>query len=294
MRDPAFTGRHFQTQDGLTLHARDYAARADTAPHLMPVLCLPGLTRNARDFHQLAVALSQDDTAPRRVIALDSRGRGGSDRDPDPTRYNLLVEADDVVSFCAALGISQAIFIGTSRGGLLMHLLMAIAPTLISAGVLNDVGPELGVEGLREIQSYLSKGRQPRDWPDAAAMLKAIHQSRFPVFGDRDWADMAEAIFKEDATGLHSDHDPAIAAQTASLDLSQPLPDLWAQFDLLARIPLMVVRGENSTLLNAATVIAMQERHKGLVVLTAPGQGHAPNLHTPQVLAAIRQFLSGV
>jgi pimeloyl-ACP methyl ester carboxylesterase len=294
MIDPAFVDRHFQTQDGLTLHARDYGLGDGVVPEPLPVICLPGLTRNARDFHQMALALSRDVAKPRRVIAIDSRGRGGSERDNDPTHYNLLVEANDVVNFCADLGISQAIFIGTSRGGLLMHILMAIAPTLISAGVLNDVGPELGVEGLLEIQSYLSSGRQPSDWDAAAAMLKAIHQSRFPAFDDGDWKDMADAIFIEDATGIHSDYDPAIAAQMASLDLSQPLPDLWAQFDLMAAIPLMVVRGETSLLLTEGTLAAMQERHQGLAVCVAAGQGHAPNLHAPQVLSAIQKFLASL
>ncbi len=257
-----------------------------------PLVCLPGLTRNGRDFHRLAVKISTDRHAPRSVITVDSRGRGGSDRDPDASRYTLPVEAGDVISVLAALGMEKADFIGTSRGGLILHLLAGMAPDLLGKLVLNDIGPVIEREGLRHIQTYLDPSPQPRSRREVVAALKLVHGEAFPALGEQDWQDMADALYREDGGMLIPDVDPAIASATRALDLTQPLPDLWPLFDLLKDKPLLLIRGENSRLLSYETAEAMQARHPGCTVVTATGQGHAPVLDKGDVFAAIAAFLA--
>ncbi len=279
---------HFITNaDGLALHAREYGA---DNPGL-PVVCLPGLTRNLLDFEDLAVALAAGPDG-RRVISLSSRGRGFSDRDPDPSRYTIPVEAADVIAVLDQLEIARAAFIGTSRGGLILHVLAMTHLDRIERLVLNDVGPVLEVEGLQQIQSYLGGRRMPQSFDEAAVILGDIHGRDFPALRADDWADMARALYRETDGTIASDYDPAIAEAFRAADFSQPLPDLWAQFDLLADKPVMVVRGEHSRLLSRQTVEAMRQRHSGLVTIEAKGQGHAPLLHLGSLPNAIRRFLS--
>ncbi|NKN37931.1 alpha/beta hydrolase [Agrobacterium sp. a22-2] len=285
-----FIERHVTTDDGLRLYLRDYGSHHPG----LPVICLPGLSRNSRDFHQLADLLSTDSTLPRRVITIDYRGRGLSDWDSDKSRYNLVVEAGDVIAVCAALGIPRAAFIGTSRGGLTLHLLAGMRPDLLAAVILNDIGPVIELAGLRQIQAYLGKERLPRDMDDAAKILKATHGASFPSLSDQDWRDMADAIYRETDGQLRADFDPAIAEALAAADLSQPLPDLWPQFDGFRTIPLMTVRGANSALLSRETLEAMAERHGAMQAVTVDGQGHAPILHLAEVPDRIRAFLARV
>jgi len=274
--------------DGLTLRGRIYGPEnaADT------VVCLAGLTRNGRDFHQLAEILSGNPIRPWRVVTIDSRGRGLSDRDPDKTRYTVPVEANDVLAVCDSLGIERAVFIGTSRGGLLMHLIAGLRPALLAGVVLNDIGPVVEPEGLRQIQAYLGRKRpQPRDWTEAVAAVRADHGPAFPVLSDNDWRDMARALYRETEQGITPDYDPAIAAQLVSADLSQPMPDLWPQFEAFSPTSLMVIRGEHSRLLSEATVNEMARHHPGLRVTRAAGQGHAPILHLGNLSQKIIEFL---
>lgn len=285
-----FIERHVTTDDGLRLYLRDYGSHHAG----LPVICLPGLSRNSRDFHQLADLLSTDSVLPRRVVTIDYRGRGLSDWDSDKSRYNLVVEAGDVIAVCAALGISRAAFIGTSRGGLTLHLIVGMRPDLLAAVILNDIGPVIELAGLRQIQAYLGKERMPRDRDDAAKILKETHGTSFSSLSDQDWHDMADAIYRETDGQLRADFDPAIAIALAAADLSQPLPDLWPQFDGFRAIPLMTVRGANSALLSAETLEAMAERHGAMQSVTADGQGHAPILHLGEIPERIRVFLASM
>lgn len=285
-----FIERYVTTDDGLRLYLRDYGSHHPG----LPVICLPGLSRNSRDFHQLADVLSTDSTLPRRVITIDYRGRGLSEWDSDKSRYNLVVEAGDVIAVCTALGISRAAFIGTSRGGLSLHLLSGMRPDLLAAIVLNDIGPVIELAGLRQIQAYLGKERLPRDRDDAAKILKETHGASFSSLSDQDWRDMADAIYRETDGRLRADFDPAIAEALAAADLSQPLPDLWPQFDGFRPMPLMTVRGANSALLSAETLEAMAERHGAMEAVIVDGQGHAPILHLGEVPERIRSFLGSV
>ena len=283
---------HIPSPDGLTLYARDYGRDAAGADERLPVVCLAGLTRNSRDFHPLAVQLSMDTQTPRRVITIDTRGRGGSSWDSDTSRYTVPHEARDVLTVLAAIGIERAAFIGTSRGGLILHVLAAVQPQLLGAVILNDVGPAIGLEGLRHIQSYL--GGRPRyaSLAEAAEALQRVHGPAFPKLTPADWLEFAEATLKETNGRYEPDHDPAIAAGMAGLDLSQPLPELWDQFDLFRAQPLMTIRGENSVLLTPDILAKMKEHNPDMEVLLVADHGHAPLLHIGGTPLAIETFLN--
>lgn len=285
-RDAGFISRTVTTTDGLSLYVRDYGAGLAGRP----VVCLAGLTRNARDFHQLALRLSGG-AAPRRVIAIDSRGRGLSDHDPDKSRYTIGVEAADVLTVLDALEIDLADFIGTSRGGLILHLLAVSHPERLGRVVLNDIGPVLEVEGLRQIQDYLGRENHVSNFSEAAERMRAVHGAAFPALSPADWQDMAEAIYREIGGKLLADFDPAIAIQFAAADLSQPLADLWANFAGFSGKPLMTIRGETSRLLSQETLAEMGRRHGTMASVTAAGQGHAPVLHLGRLDEAIAAFL---
>lgn len=288
-----FQERFYTAFDGLRLYARDYLPDEAATSERLPVVCLPGLTRNARDFHPLALLLSRDTTAARRVIALDSRGRGNSARDENKANYNLGIETGDVIAACTALGIERAIFIGTSRGGLILHLIATTKPDLLEAVILNDIGPVIEAEGLAQIRYYLNSDRRPADWSEAVDLLKETHGASFTALGEHDWREMALALYRNVGGRPVADFDPAIAEQLKSIDFSQSLPDLWAQFESLTPLRLMLIRGENSSLLSQETADEMVRRHPGLALHNAENQGHAPFLHLGTIPAAIRAFLAG-
>lgn len=285
-----FTEKFYGSTDGLRLYARNYQPTGAN-PDRLPVVCLPGLTRNARDFHELALILSRDAAFPRRVIALDYRGRGLSDRDGNKANYNLAVECGDVIAACAAFGVDRAIFIGTSRGGLILHLLAAMKPELLAGVIFNDIGPVIEPAGLMAIRNYLNRERKPRSWSEVVDILKENHGAAFSALGLTDWEGMAHAIYREQNGVPVADYDPAIAEQMKTIDFSNPLPDLWSQFESLGSIPLLVIKGENSNLLSQQTVDEMAKRHTGMMKITAKSQGHAPLLHLGDIPEAIRTFI---
>ena len=280
-----FTEFQCTADDGIVLRGRVYGERGES----LPVICLAGLSRNSRDFHGIAVILAG---GGRQVITLDYRGRGLSGWDPNPANYNILREAQDVLQCAAHLGITAADFIGTSRGGLILHFLPAMASGLVRSVVLNDVGPVLEIEGLRRIKDYLSARPEPKDFPQAVRALKATHGADFTVLADTDWADMAEAIFREIDGRIVPDYDPALVEPLKTMDLSRPPPQLWEQFGALLAVPLLIIRGANSSLLSVTTVEEMLLRHGGAKAITAPGQGHAPLLHLPDIAAEIMNSLT--
>lgn len=276
----------YDSADGLRLQARIHG---EENPGL-PVVCLPGLTRNARDFDALAKHLV---ARGRRVIAFTYRGRGSSAYADDWKTYSVVVEAGDVVDGLAALGIGRAAFIGTSRGGLILHLMAATRLDLIAAIVLNDIGPVVEAEGLQHIVGYLgcAKRKPLTDFAEAAAQQHRIHGEAFPALGDADWLRMAHALYRQDEDGVVPDFDPALLNTLAYFDPARPMPTLWPQFDAMRGLPVMVIRGENSTLLSAETVAEMAARHPALVSVTAHGQGHAPFLETADLAERIGRFL---
>ncbi|MDQ0562210.1 pimeloyl-ACP methyl ester carboxylesterase [Rhizobium mesoamericanum] len=291
-KDDGFEAITYLSEDGLRLYARDYGP-AQVADRL-PIVCLPGLTRNSRDFHQLALQLSTDPATPRRVVSLDYRGRGRSAWDLDKTNYNLGVETQDVISACQHLAIDRAIFIGTSRGGLILHLLAETRPDLIAAVILNDIGPRIEANGLKRIRDYLNFPVPPRDWPEAVAYLKACHGRYFPGLHEPDWQEMAAAIYRDVDEKPMADFDPAIAAQLETIDFDRPLPDLWQYYDSLAAFPMLLIKGQNSDLLSERTIAEMAARNPSLAVFEAVGQGHAPLLHPEPTLWRLKRFLEEI
>lgn len=285
-----YTSRFLSAPDGLQLHARDYPP-APGGETRLPVICLPGLSRNARDFHQFALLVSNGASRPRRVIALDYRGRGLSAWDENTANYNVATECQDVIAACTAFGISRALFVGTSRGGLILHIMATVQPDLIAAAVLNDIGPEIEAEGLKDIRDYLSNRASPATFEAAADALARIHGPTFPALTRADWLEMADAIYREKDGRIVADHDPRLADQLQAIDFSKPLPTLWPQFDLLAQRPLLVIRGEHSRLFSAKTLERMEAHGPHVEALTAEGQGHAPLLHHDGLFARIKGFL---
>jgi pimeloyl-ACP methyl ester carboxylesterase len=276
-------------QDGLRLHVRAYGARTNRA---LPVVCLPGLARTTADFDTLALALASDRERPRRVLALDYRGRGKSDYDRKAANYNLPVELADVLSMLTALDIGRAAFVGTSRGGILTMLLAVARPTAIAGCVLNDIGPVIDLEGLVRIKSYVGKLPQLSSFPAAADALRRRFANQFPKWGDDDWLTFARQTFKDAGGRLVPDYDPRLATILEAIGPAQPLPTLWKEFDALGRVPVMVIRGANSDILSQATVEAMRKRRRALEVVEVPDEGHAPRLAGSLTIGRIAAFIA--
>jgi pimeloyl-ACP methyl ester carboxylesterase len=280
-----YVSRFVTAQDGLKLHVRCYGARASTA---LPVMCLPGLARTSADFDVFARAL----VPQRKVFAMDYRGRGLSDYDGNAANYNVGVELNDVLAVLTALGIERAVFVGTSRGGILTMLLAVARPRSIAGAVLNDIGAVIEPRGLMRIKGYVGKLPPPLNWDDAAEMLRRLFGAHFPKLTPEDWLAYARRTFQEREGKIVPVYDPKLAQTLAGVDGEHPLPALWNEFGALARMPVMVVRGVNSDLLTPETVAAMAEQHPGLQVLEVPDQGHAPLLMEEDVIRRIGEFIA--
>lgn len=285
---PAGESLYFGAPDGLRIHVRAFGRAHAGAT---PVICLPGLSRNSRDFLGLAAHFVSEAKIKRPVYAFDFRGRGLSGHDRNWRNYHVVNEAADVVAGLDALGIHEAIFVGTSRGGLVTMALSAMRPGAIRAAVLNDIGPVIEGTGLTQIRLYLQKLPQPTDWADAITLQKQVMGHAFTALSEADWAFDAHGRYREIGGRLVPDHDPNLVKTLTNIDLGDRLPEAWPQFDGLGGVPVMAVRGENSQLFSAATLEAMAERHAGMTDLTVSGQGHAPILHTAGIAESIEAFI---
>lgn len=287
--DTGFRSLFISARDGLRLHVRDYGPLAAPA---LPMVCLPGFARTAADFHELALALAEDAAAPRRVLALDYRGRGRSDYARDWREYEIRIELDDVMQVLAATGIAQAVFVGTSRGGLLTMALAAARPGAIAGAVLNDVGPVIDARGLLRIRGYVGKLPTPRSFAEGAEILKRLSDQQFPLFGEAEWEMMARRTWTQRGGALVPDYDPRLLKTLEELDLEAPLPELWPYFAGLGHVPLLAIRGANSDLLAEKTLVEMGERHPHCETFTAPGQGHAPLLGSKDMVRRIGRLIA--
>lgn len=279
-----FDDCYFTVRDGLTLHYRDYAGSGDVPP----LLCLPGLTRNSRDFAKLAERYS-----PRfRVLALEFRGRAGSEYDPQPMRYNPLTYARDVIELLDHLGIPKAIFVGTSLGGLVTMTVGAMAPKRIAATILNDIGPELKQEGLDRIRNYVGKDLRFSSWEEAGETI-ANNVGRVPAsYSSEDWVRAARRVCREDNGAICFDYDMAIVKPFEAAPT--PTIDMWPLFATLAQKRLLVVRGEVSDLLSAEAAEKMQAAAPNAKFALVRGVGHAPELDEPEAVEAIDAFLQSL
>ncbi|ACB95496.1 alpha/beta fold hydrolase [Beijerinckia indica] len=287
---PAFTHRYYTSADGLRLHVRDYAPQGAVG---VPVVCLSGLTRNSTDFDPLAQALAGGlHGAPRRVLAFDYRGRGLSAHDPDWQKYTLAVEHGDILRGLAEFSIEQATFVGTSRGGLHIMLMGVLSPAVLHAAVLNDIGPVIEPKGIARICGYLGKTRSPTSLEEAVAALKATVRDDFPALSEAEWEIFARQTFMDEQGHFGVRYDPALSKQFEALNPNQPFPPAWPQFEALAKIPLLVVRGDRSDLLSDETLREMAARHPNCETYTIAGQGHAPPLIEAPVIARLCQFIA--
>jgi pimeloyl-ACP methyl ester carboxylesterase len=279
--------RFVTAPDGLRLHVREYG---DGGSRHLPVVCLPGLSRTAEDFDVLAAAIAADAATPRRVLALDYRGRGLSDYDRNPKNYAIPVELSDVIAVLVAFGAAPAVIVGTSRGGLLAMALATQRPGAVAGAVLNDIGPVIGSQGLMRIKGYVGKLPEPRTFEEGASILRHMAGDEFPKLGAADWLVAAKRGWREQNGRLIPTYDPALAQNFAAMSRDQSIPTMWPQFEALARVPVMVIRGANSDILSSETVEAMKNRHPEMDVLVVPDQGHAPLLVEPDTIARIKLF----
>lgn len=278
----------FTSLDGLRLYARHYPAPGS---RLRPVLCLPGLTRNSRDFHDIAMALSTGETA-RDVYALDYRGRGRSQYDRDWRNYTVAVEMLDVQDLIVLLGLEKPTIIGTSRGGLIAMALAASRPGAIGAVVLNDIGPVIERDGLTRVAGYVGNTPLPSNWDDAARLVAELNRRAFPAVPEDQWAEVARQWFNDDKGYPAPGYDPALAKAFSATN--GPIPALWPQFSALSHVPLLILRGEHSDILSETTVKEMCARHPRCTAVTVAGQGHAPLLKDAPTISAIARFLADV
>lgn len=280
----------FTARDGLKLHGRHYPAAAPRWPARRPVLCLAGLTRNGRDFNDIAMALSNHEREARDVYTFDYRGRGLSQSDPNWRNYSVPVELLDVLDLMTLKGLHDTAIIGTSRGGLVAMVMAAAQPTTIGAVVLNDIGPVIEQTGLGRISAYVGRVPLPATWAEAAKLVADMSRRAFPAVPEEDWEDVARQWFNERKGRPAPGYDSSLANALSVLD--GPMPALWPQFEALKRVPLMVIRGETSDILSQETVEEMRRRHPAMTAMTVKGQGHAPLLRDAPTIDAIRGFLS--
>lgn len=284
----AFADLYWRSDDGLRLHARDYG---QPSPSRLPVICIPGLTRNSADFDDLAQWLSG---RGRRVLAVDLRGRGRSDRDPNAKRYKPTTYAADVLALMRDQQIARAVFIGTSLGVLVTMTVASKQTGAVAAAVLNDAGPEVGRAALARIRAYAGKPVAPMTHAEAVNYIRRIGAIAFPNYGEADWEAMAGRTLRERDDGLFEpDYDPKVV-RTASpwmLRLARPL--LWMAFKRLARgRPTLLLRGALSDVLEPELVARMLVAAPTLRVVEVPGVGHAPDLSEPAARGAIDAFLA--
>lgn len=277
--------------DGLLLHARDYGPRGAAT---LPLVCLAGLTRHAADFHSLARRFALSPRRPRRVVAIDSRGRGRSQRDKDWRNYNVVTETRDALDLMTALGVHRAVLVGTSRGGILAMVMSALRPGAMAGVVLNDIGPVIEGRGLARIRSYLTATRPLPDWQAARDAMKAIMAGQFTAMTEADWMAYARATFAQKDGKPVPSFDPAITRTLEGVDFETDPPDLWPQFLGLADIPVLAIRGANSDLLSPVTLERMQAAHPRLTPHIVPDEGHAPLLADTASRARIAAFLREV
>ncbi|MGI9425644.1 MAG: alpha/beta fold hydrolase [Hyphomicrobiaceae bacterium] len=280
-RDITITSR-----DGLSLYGRHY--QAVKAEH-RPVLCLAGLTRNSRDFHNLATALSTSASAPRDVYTFDCRGRGQSDHARSWKDYAVPIEMFDVQDFMTSQQLHDTAVIGTSRGGLIAMVMAAAQPSLIGAAVLNDIGPVIEYAGLARISGYVGKDPTPRSWDEAVRLVRNANAEFFPAVKDDAWHEIAQQWYNESDGKPVAGYDPNLGRSFALRDGA--VPELWPQFLALKRVPCLVLRGENSDLLSPKTVEEMQRRHPNCLTYTVENEGHAPLLRDTHSIGAIHEFL---
>lgn len=284
-----YADRRWTSPDGLSLYARDYAP-AD-GPAKLPVIAIHGLTRNSADFETIAPLIAQ---SGRRVLAVDVRGRGRSDRALDPMTYQPPHYAKDMLALMSAAGIERAVFLGTSMGGLITMAMAAVRSRVVAAAIINDVGPEVAKEGLARIAAYAGQPVEVQTWADARDLARRNNEIAFPGRDDAFWDAFARRVFRVGTEGTPVlDYDPDIAVPIQAAGTKALVPNLWPFFNRLAKgRPTLLIRGETSDLLSPDIAARMQKAAKKMWFAEVPGVGHAPMLDEPEAKAAIFEFLN--
>ena len=287
MSDPSsFRAQRWRAADGLELYGRVYEAAPAGA---LSVLCLPGLTRNSRDFEALAPHLA----TRYRVVCPDLRGRGLSARDPQWRNYHPGIYVGDIERLMDVLALPRVAIIGTSLGGVLAMLLASALPRRVAGIVVNDIGPEVDPRGIERVRGYAGKLPRVRTWEEAIAQHRQVNGQAWPGLTDEQWAVLTRRSYREEASGQPViDYDPNIGE---SMRAAAAVPaDLWPVFAELGTMPMLVIPGELSDILSPEILERMRREKPDLQSLTVPGRGHAPLLDEPQELAAIDRFLAGL
>ena len=277
---------YWWSRDGLRLHYRDYAGPSDKPL----VLCMPGLTRTARDFEGLASRLAGN----WRVLCLEFRGRGESAYAKDPMSYVPLTYLQDVEALLAEAGIDRFVSVGTSLGGIVTMLLAATDGARLAGAVLNDVGPELNPAGLSRIRSYVGKSVWHPTWMHAARYVAEANGEVYPAYTIEDWLRVAKRLYRVNSSGrIVLDYDMKIA-EPFRVPGNEAGPDMWPTIDALNGRPVLVLRGETSDILTTATAEKMAARLDDGELVTVPGVGHAPTLEEPEAVAAMDRLLARI
>lgn len=278
----------FDTADGLSLYYEIHGNRDG-----LPLICLPGLTRDGQDFRYALPHLGDY-----RVILLDLRGRGRSDYAEDPMTYNVLTEAADVVALMDHLGLARAAILGTSRGGLVAMALAGTARDRLSAVILNDVGPDIAEPGLKRIFDYLGRRPSGKTHAQAAKGLEFGLGAAFPGLPRARWLEEAQTFYTETPDGLELRYDArlrdAFLAQAEAIAQMEEKPSLWPWFLAFEGLPVGVIRGAHSDILSAKTYAEMQDRLPSLQAVELPDRGHIPFLDEAPALALIHAVLKDV
>jgi pimeloyl-ACP methyl ester carboxylesterase len=285
-----FVEREWRSSDGLRLYSRDYPGAGGECR--LPVICLHGLTRNSKDFEDVAARIA---ASGRRVLVPDVRGRGRSDHDPNPQNYQHKAYARDVLELMDSLGIGSAVFLGTSMGGLITMVVAALRPRAVSSAILNDVGPEIGRVGIERILSYAGKAAPIEDWDDAVDYVRRTNAAAFPDYTQSEWESFARRTFREDGGSPVLDYDAGIRAPLANGPPKERSLIARFLFWRLARNrPMLLIRGELSDLMTADIAERMKRSAPSMQVAVVPGVGHAPMLSEPEAANAIDEFLGSV
>jgi pimeloyl-ACP methyl ester carboxylesterase len=280
----AWTDGYWWSHDGLRLHYRDYAGRADRPP----IICIPGLTRNARDFERLAARLAGE----WRLICVDLRGRGESAYAKDPMTYVPLTYLQDMEKLVGELGLTRFVLFGTSLGGIITMLLAMSGKDRIAGALLNDVGPVIAAEGLERIRTYVGRSHSWPTWLHAARHLSEMQRDIYPLWTLDNWLALAKRVCRLNASGrIVFDYDMRIA-EPLKLPNEGAGFDLWPAFASLKGIPCLAVRGEMSDLLDPATLARMMAENPELESVAIPNVGHAPTLEEPEAVEAIDRLLA--
>ena len=284
MSDAAYSDGNWQSADGLGLHYRDYAGGNDARP---PILCIPGLTRNARDFEPVADAFAGE----WRVLVANLRGRGDSDYAKDFETYKPSQYVEDIVGLLDTLGLEKVVLIGTSLGGIIAMLMAYQHKDRLAGVLLNDIGPDVDEPGLERIRGYVGQGGSFPTWMHAARAISEGNEDVYPAWEIADWLRFAKRVMVVGNSGRISyDYDMKIAEP-----FMRPPPepvDMWPLFKALAGIPLTTLRGELSDILSAKTLERMQKVMPQMEAVTVPNVGHPPTFEETEAQQAVARLLA--